>query len=206
MRDLPALLALPLLALATAASIAGEPAFSTSFERDDPAPAQRGDDGARVRLGTGPEAPYAARAGMGYSGLAALRFEGTGGRARLFEVDIPVRADTRLSWMVLPEIVGEDTVASTGVSLDLVFDDGRRLSETGARDHHGAQGFERRLHFLEIFANVAAAARAFVRLAPLRRVREHEFVAAFDRFDAVVEIRARVHFVRHGSTCQRLGS
>lgn len=138
MRDLPALLALPLLALATAASIAGEPAFSTSFERDDPAPAQRGDDGARVRVGTGPEAPYAARAGMGYSGLAALRFEGTGGRARLFEVDIPVQADTRLSWLVLPEIVGEDTVASTGVSLDLVFDDGRRLSETGARDHHGA--------------------------------------------------------------------
>ncbi|TYT23654.1 glycoside hydrolase family 92 protein [Luteimonas viscosa] len=138
MRDLPALLALPLLALATAASIAGEPAFSTSFERDDPAPAQRGDDGARVRVGTGPEAPYAARAGMGYSGLAALRFEGTGGRTRLFEVDIPVQADTRLSWMVLPEIVGEDTVASTGVSLDLVFDDGHRLSEIGARDHHGA--------------------------------------------------------------------
>ena len=113
-------LALSLLALAATAPIAataGEPAFSTSFERDDPAPAQRGDDGARVRVGTGPEAPYAARAGMGYSGLAALRFEGTGGRTRLFEVDIPVQADTRLSWLVLPEIVGDDTVASTGVSL-----------------------------------------------------------------------------------------
>src|SRR5690606_7781746 len=37
-----------------------------------------------------------------------------------------------------PEIVDGDPVASTGVSLDLVFDDGRRLSQLDARDHHGA--------------------------------------------------------------------
>ncbi|MDH5825006.1 GH92 family glycosyl hydrolase [Luteimonas sp. RD2P54] len=75
---------------------------------------------------------------MGYSGPAALRYEGPSGRTRLFEVDIPVEADTRLAWMVLPEIVDGDTVASTGVSLDLVFDDGSRLSDAGARDQHGA--------------------------------------------------------------------
>ena len=137
-RRLPASLALSLLAMVAAPAAAGDAAFSTSFERDEPAPAQGRQDGPRVRVGAGPEAPYAARAGMGYSGLAALRYEGTGGRTRLFEVDIPVQAQTRLSWMVLPEIVDDDTVASTGVSLDLVFDDGRRLSGIDLRDQHGA--------------------------------------------------------------------
>ncbi|MBP6799346.1 MAG: GH92 family glycosyl hydrolase, partial [Luteimonas sp.] len=66
------------------------------------------------------------------------RYRGRGGRARLFEVDIAVRDDTVLSWLVLPEIVDGATEASTGVSLDLVLDDGRRLSQLGLRDQHGA--------------------------------------------------------------------
>src|SRR5690606_9317607 len=115
---------LPLL-LAAAGAVAGQPAFSTSFETGEPSPAGRGDSAAGVRSGAGPATPYAAKPGVGYSGLAALRYEGAGGRVQLFEVDIPVEAATRLSWMVLPEIVDGDTIASTGVSLDLVFDDGR---------------------------------------------------------------------------------
>src|SRR5690606_31905407 len=51
---------------------------------------------------------------------------------------VPVRENTTLSWLVLPEIVDGDTVASTGVALDLVFDDGSRLSQLDARDQHGA--------------------------------------------------------------------
>jgi len=133
----------PLLAtllVATVAATAGEPRFSTSFETGEPVPAARDGDGASVAVGHGPAEPYAARAGMGYSGAGALRYrgDGSGGRLRLFDVDIGIDRDTTLSWMVLPEIVDGDTVSSTGVSLDLVLDDGRRLSETGARDRHGA--------------------------------------------------------------------
>ena len=41
-------------------------------------------------------------------------------------------ADTTLSWLVLPEIVGKDTVASTYVSLDLLLDDGQRVSASSS--------------------------------------------------------------------------
>lgn len=128
-----------LLLLASGAAGAGEARFATSFEPGDPMPALPAGDGLRVTPGNGPEHPYAARKGMGYSGKRALHYRGdAAGRVRLFQLDIGIDKDTTLSWMVLPEIVEGDTVTSTGVSLDLVFDDGRRLSETGARDQHGA--------------------------------------------------------------------
>lgn len=135
-RLLAAALALSLVA-SGAPVFAGEPGFSSSFERGEPRPAITGAD-KTIRLGAGPEAPYAAKAGVGYSGLAALRYQGAAGRTRLFEVDIAVEADTLLAWMVMPEPIDGDTVASTGVSLDLVFDDGSRLSDAGIRDQHGA--------------------------------------------------------------------
>lgn len=131
--------ALAALLSAPAAAGAGEARFATSFERGEPVPAASPGGAVRVGTGNGPEQPYAARKGMGYSGKRALHYRGdAAGRVRLFPVDIGVGKDTTLSWMVLPEITGGDTATSTGVSLDLVFDDGRRLSETGARDQHGA--------------------------------------------------------------------
>jgi len=117
--------------------------FKTSFELDDPAPLQSGTPHLQVSIGNGPGAPYTAKAHVGYSGLRALHYqgEGEGGRVSLFELDIPVSKHTTLSWKVFPEIIGDDpvmsTLVSTGVSLDLLFDDGRRLSELSARDHHG---------------------------------------------------------------------
>ncbi|MGG6463007.1 GH92 family glycosyl hydrolase [Solilutibacter silvestris] len=120
------------------------PAFASSFESNDPQPLLKTDGGIALAIGNGPEAPYNAKAKAGYSGLHALRYQGrgAGGRTRLFAVDIPVDADTALSWLVLPEITGGivdgDTVASTGIGIDLVFDDGRRLSQLDARDQHGA--------------------------------------------------------------------
>ncbi|MCD9026959.1 GH92 family glycosyl hydrolase [Luteimonas sp. BDR2-5] len=113
--------------------------FRTSFEPGEAAPAAPAQS-LRLTVGNGPDAPYAARAGVGYSGLHALRFEaGAAARTRLFDVDIPVEADTTLSWLVLPEIVDGDTTASTHVSLDLLLDDGSRLSALAARDQHGAR-------------------------------------------------------------------
>lgn len=130
------------MALAAGVLHAASPgtAFSTSFEPDQPAPAASAGEAVRVDIGTGPAQPYAAKANVGYSGLRALRYEaeGAGGRTRLFEVDVPVGPGTQLSWLVLPEIVDADTVASTGVSLDVVLDDGRRLSALPLRDRHGS--------------------------------------------------------------------
>jgi predicted alpha-1,2-mannosidase len=143
---LAAFAALPLIcaiATITSPAHAAEQAFATSFEGGEPQPseAEGTNNTMQFAVGNGPEAPYAAKKQVGYSGAHALRYraDGTGGRQRLFEVDISVQRDTTLSWLVLPEIVAGDVAASTGVSLDLVFDDGRRLSELDARDQHGAR-------------------------------------------------------------------
>jgi predicted alpha-1,2-mannosidase len=134
----PALLPLA-LALACAGTL---PAFAqdlhTSFETGEPAPLAS-QNGVQLKIGKGPEAPYAAKAGMGYSGLRALHYASAAGPARtkLFTTDVTIAADTTLSWLVLPEIVDGDTAASTYVSLDLVLDDGSRVSASATRDHHG---------------------------------------------------------------------
>lgn len=133
---LPLAVALALVPTIAAATPGG---FATSFEDGQPAPAAAGDTGLALQPGAGPAAPYAAKAGSGYSGQRALHYasQGRGGRQQLFDVDVPIGADTTLSWLVLPEIVGGDTVASTYVSLDLRLDDGTRLSAAEARDQHG---------------------------------------------------------------------
>lgn len=130
------------LALAFACAATALPAlaqdFSTSFEAGQPAPKATAGS-LQVKVGNGPAKPYAAKANAGYSGVRALGYRSNGGttRATLFSTDVTIGADTTLSWMVLPEIVGADTVASTYVSLDLVLDDGSRVSASPARDHHG---------------------------------------------------------------------
>ncbi|WP_258223609.1 GH92 family glycosyl hydrolase [Stenotrophomonas sp. HMWF003] len=113
--------------------------LQTSFERGEPAPLA-GKQALQVEVGGGPRAPYAAKPGVGYSGLRALHYTGSGGtqQRRLFTTDVAIEADTTLSWLVLPEIVGADTVASTYVSLDLLLDDGSRVSASDARDQHGS--------------------------------------------------------------------
>ncbi|KRG70577.1 GH92 family glycosyl hydrolase [Pseudoxanthomonas dokdonensis] len=113
--------------------------FATSFEQAEPVPAQAQPAAVRIAVGDGPQRPYAAKAKMGYSGQRALNYRAdAAGSARMFDVDIEVQKDTVLSWMVLPEIVDGHADASTGVSVDLLFDDGRRLSQLGLMDQHGA--------------------------------------------------------------------
>jgi predicted alpha-1,2-mannosidase len=128
-----------LLLLASGAAGAREAQFSTSFEPSQPAPVLTEAGGVRTAVGNGPDQPYAAKRGMGYSGMHALKYSGdVAGRAHLYTVDIGIGTDTTLSWMVLPEIVEGDVSTSTGVSLDLVLDDGTRLTDAGARDQQGA--------------------------------------------------------------------
>lgn len=132
----PLVLALALLPLL---GHAANTAVWTSFEPGQLAPRVEGGQALSVQVGNGPQAPYAAKAKAGYSGLHALHYTGNGGQARhqLFDTDVSIDADTTLSWLVLPEIVDGDTVASTYVSLDLLLDDGSRLTASAARDQHG---------------------------------------------------------------------
>ncbi|NHZ44715.1 GH92 family glycosyl hydrolase [Massilia aquatica] len=130
-----------MLLAGAAAAGAAEPRFSTSFEAGQPAPATMAAEGVRVEPGDGPERPYAAKPKAGYSGARALRYRaaGKGGRLQLFPVDIAIGRATTLSWKVLPEIVDGDIDSSTGVALDLVLDDGRRISSLDLRDNHGVR-------------------------------------------------------------------
>jgi predicted alpha-1,2-mannosidase len=131
-----------MLLLTGAHSHAAEQRFATSFEAADAMPATLAAGGLRVEPGNGPERPYTAKPKAGYSGARALRYSagsGNGGRLQLFAVDIAIGDDTTLSWMVLPEIVDGNTSSSTGVSLDLVLDDGQRISAGTLVDNHGAR-------------------------------------------------------------------
>nr|WP_022972167.1 GH92 family glycosyl hydrolase [Xanthomonas maliensis] len=113
--------------------------FFTSFEPGQAQPAPIDAPALAVEVGTGPAAPYAGKPNAGYSGLQALRYtaKAVSGRRTLFATNTRIDENTTLSWMVLPESVGNDQVASTYVSLDLRFDDGTRLSTTSAQDQHG---------------------------------------------------------------------
>ncbi|WP_093140340.1 GH92 family glycosyl hydrolase [Pseudoxanthomonas sp. GM95] len=124
-------------ALSLPAVASAQVGFSSSFEEGQPPLAAGKADGLQLRVGSGPKAPYAAKPEAGYTGTHALAYQGSGGRRALFKVDATIDADTTLSWLVLPEIVGEDTAASTYVSLDAVLDDGTHVSATPARDQHG---------------------------------------------------------------------
>ncbi|WP_312316201.1 GH92 family glycosyl hydrolase [Stenotrophomonas sp.] len=127
---------LPLLGLVAVSSVqAAGAGFSTSFEPGQPA-VQDTATGLQLRTGSGPQQPYAAKAGVGSTGLHAVAYQGRG-RQRLFELDVLIAPDTTLFWSVLPEIVGDDTVASSYVSVDAVLDDGTRLSGLPVRDQHG---------------------------------------------------------------------
>ncbi|HEY0448269.1 GH92 family glycosyl hydrolase [Actinophytocola sp.] len=104
-------------------------------------------DGATMstREGGGPGKPYTAKAGVGFTGVRALRYQGshTGREAahvvnKLFLVDMLVARDTELSYVIYPELLGDDLrYPSTFVAVDLTFDDGTRLSELGVTDQLG---------------------------------------------------------------------
>jgi predicted alpha-1,2-mannosidase len=99
----------------------------------------------RTTVGKGANGGYNAKAGAGFTGVKALRYQGTHvaeGRGysynKVFEVDIPVTPTTELSYLVFPSFITDDlNYPATFVSLDLAFADGTYLSDLGARDQHG---------------------------------------------------------------------
>jgi predicted alpha-1,2-mannosidase len=117
--------------------------FRHSFEATEPAPRVAADTAAfAAEPAGGPPARAAltARAGMGFSGLRSLRYHGRAGgaqRTALFDVDLPVGADTQLTYLIFPcSTPGDLRDPATYVAVDLQFDDGSWLSVRGARDQH----------------------------------------------------------------------
>ena len=93
-------------------------------------------------VGSGPSRGYNMKARVGFTGTHSLRFGGehsADGEAfatnRLFDVEIPVGADTRLSYLVFPELTANDLqYPSTYSAVDLKFTDGSFLSDLAPRD------------------------------------------------------------------------
>ncbi|GLQ88654.1 GH92 family glycosyl hydrolase [Dyella flagellata] len=137
------LLFLALACCATIASADGKGTFYTSFETGEPAPvASPTTSTLAVRIDGGPSADdaYSAKPGVGFTGLHSLHYQTHAGgkqETALFDVDLPVQANTQLSYLLFPRIAANDLAdPSNYVAIDLVFDDGTRLSASPARDQH----------------------------------------------------------------------
>ena len=97
-------------------------------------------------VGNGPGGSHNAKLGAGFTGVHAFRFSGAvtaTGRGysynKIFDVDIPVRATTELSYKIfIDEATNDPSYPSTYAALDLAFDDGSYLSDLGATDQHHA--------------------------------------------------------------------
>ncbi|MGV9454021.1 GH92 family glycosyl hydrolase [Streptomyces sp. NPDC003635] len=93
----------------------------------------------------GPTGSPTAKAGAGFTGKRALRYAGrhtADGRAysynKVFDVDVAVGRDTRLSYRIFPSMAdGDRDYDATNVSVDLAFTDGTYLSDLKATDQHG---------------------------------------------------------------------
>ena len=145
------LLALPL------AHASQDGSFFSSFEQGEPAP-RASTTPLSVGVAGGPDKNVAltAKPGVGFTGLHSLRYRGQGGQPQetpLFDVNVPVGEHTQLSYLLFPVTAGDDLAnPSTYAAIDLVFDDGSRLSSLDARDQHRiaatarAQGMGRTLY------------------------------------------------------------
>jgi len=112
------------------------------------------------RAGTGPASSPTAKAEVGYTGLRSFQIAGrhaAAGRGyaynKVFDVDLPVSADTELSYLVFPEFNRADlSNPATYTAVDLAFTDGTYLSDLKATDQHGvglspaAQGASKTLY------------------------------------------------------------
>jgi predicted alpha-1,2-mannosidase len=135
--------------------------FASSFEPGEPAPdwtstaetdtagrpRMSGVERMRATVSRGPASGPNVLPHKGFTGLYTVEYGGrhtAAGRGyaydKLFAVDIPVRADTELSYLVFPELTAGDLrYPSTYVALDLAFADGGYLSELGAVDEYGIE-------------------------------------------------------------------
>ena len=96
-------------------------------------------------VGGGPASGYNMKPMVGFTGMRSLKYAGhhtADGRGyamnRLFNVDIPVGKNTRLSYDIFPELTGNDfQYPSTHVAVNLHFTDGSELSGLKPFDAYG---------------------------------------------------------------------
>ncbi|MBM9507650.1 GH92 family glycosyl hydrolase [Actinacidiphila acididurans] len=102
----------------------------------DGSPAPTPVAGMTTDVGSGPGSGPNVKPSTGFTGLKALEYAGTHTRAgavhawnKLYDVHIPVTADTQLSYDIFPELTGADLkYPSTYAAIDLHFTDGTYLS------------------------------------------------------------------------------
>ncbi|MFE7507333.1 GH92 family glycosyl hydrolase [Promicromonospora sp. NPDC057488] len=107
---------------------------------------QPADQPMTTAVGSGPTTvDFTNKKDVGFTGTASLRYDGghqADGAAHATnvlydDVDVRVGRDTRLSWKIFPELLGDLEYPSTYASVDLRFTDGTYLSDLDARDAHG---------------------------------------------------------------------
>src|SRR6185312_10625066 len=170
------------LFLPAPAAATPEATLFRSFEAAEPAPPTSPANapfGIDVAGGPNAAAALDAKPGVGFSGLHSLHYRGdAGGRQEvvLFAANLPVRADTRLSYLIFPcSNAGDLRNPANYVAVDLQFDDGSHLSTRGAVDQHRigisahAQGEGRTLYpdqwnFLSVDLGRVAAGRTIKRI------------------------------------------
>jgi len=100
----------------------------------------------RTEIGSGPVSAPTAKTNAGFSGTQALHYSGShlaDGKASstdtiYSDVDIPVGADSELSYAVFPTMNPSDLeYPSTYVAVDLQLDDGTLMSAKGLSDQYG---------------------------------------------------------------------
>ncbi|MFI1093227.1 GH92 family glycosyl hydrolase [Streptomyces sp. NPDC020917] len=108
------------------------------------AAAPSGDQGMTASVGDGPASSPTAKTHAGFTGTHALRYAGWQlaghgtARDRIYQVSLPVKHDTQLSYDIFPESTGKDLgYPSSFASVDLAFSDGTYLSDLGATDQYG---------------------------------------------------------------------
>ncbi|MGO1875963.1 GH92 family glycosyl hydrolase [Agrococcus casei] len=98
-----------------------------------------------AEVSTGPTMSYTAKTNVGFTGVQSLKYSGhhldTGAAASstllYSDVDVAIEADSELSYKLFPQLDSGQSYASTFAAVDLILDDGTKLSETDAVDAYG---------------------------------------------------------------------
>jgi predicted alpha-1,2-mannosidase len=93
----------------------------------------------KIKVGGGPGGRTSVKAG--FSSVDATRYTGSAGRAEAgLEsplAGVTIAAGDRLRYKIYPELDAQLSYAATYAAVDLVFTDGSRLSDFGAKDQYG---------------------------------------------------------------------